>query len=210
MTFAPPAAAVDDYASDYAHDYLDVDVAPTSDVGGLVIPGNDYVAVEGVDQIVKEAEPRLDVVSGEEDEDVDEDYEYNTAPPPLEYHEYRITPDAASPPSPTPLPSLDPNTPYSYPEAPINYDYQQNDVLDGVIGADDDDDDEEEEVNIQDANSLDYAESQTVHGGWNDLQVRFLQRKESWQNISMNLPNTSMDLIYMYRKLQDITCFFFL
>ncbi len=71
-------------------------------------------------------------------------------------------------PSPTPLPALDPNTPYTYPEAPINYDYQQNDVLDTLGG-------EEELVAVEDAgNSLDYAESQRQHGGWSDLQVHGL------------------------------------
>ncbi len=74
-------------------------------------------------------------------------------------------------PSPTPLPALDPNTPYTYPEAPINYDYQQNDVLDDQL---------EEETD----NSLDYAESQRVHGGWNDLQVRrlFILNLGTWMD----------------------------
>ncbi len=52
-----------------------------------VIPGNDYVADPEADLIVKEASPRFDVVH----EDDEADYDYNTAPPPLEYHEYKIT-----------------------------------------------------------------------------------------------------------------------
>ena len=164
VTYPPvQPSSYPDYASDYTHDYIDEVVAPTASEPEI-IPGNDYVAVQGVGDVVKEAEPRLDIV------DEDEDYEYNTVPPPLEYHEYKIAPESG-PPRPTPLPALDPNTPYSYPEAPINYDYQQNDVLDDQL---------EEETD----NSLDYAESQRVHGGWNDLQVRrlFILNLGTWMD----------------------------
>ena len=57
---------------------------------------------------------------------------------------------------PTSLPALDPHTPYTYPEAPINYDYVENDIVDPVAPSD---------------NSLDYAESQRVEHAWNDAQV---------------------------------------
>ena len=55
------------------------------------------------------------------------------------------------PQQPATLPPLDPQTPYSYPEAPLNYDYVHNDIIDD--------------------GNLDYAESQRVEHTWNDVQI---------------------------------------
>ncbi len=99
----PPTQDSPSYTADYNVDYTDSDVDVDSDYStssvlvpvdidaSSVIPGNDYVAVVGAGDIIKEAEPRLDIVH----EDDDEDYDYNAADaPPLEYSEFVINQEA--------------------------------------------------------------------------------------------------------------------